>query len=218
MITNITIGKKLRELRKKLGISRVSIADMISVSESAIKLWETGTISPSSKTFKKYLDFMDKCGIRVDLDWLLDDNKAAIELAPKIDQISYIELTNKDKIFVADLIKILEEVASFCYYLDEKERVVYFNSKIVPFLIEDPKKIYNVKEHKLVDITSSDMYECCLEHYKEVLKSKTQSSFDYRINDPFGKVKLCQMKYIPLHGISKDIIGVMGFLSDRTNE
>ena len=41
-MTNINIGNKIRELRKKKGITQEGLASVLSVSPQAISKWESG--------------------------------------------------------------------------------------------------------------------------------------------------------------------------------
>jgi transcriptional regulator with XRE-family HTH domain len=222
MIINKESGIKLRKLRENLNLSRTTIQEKIEISESSIKLWETGTISLNSKIFKKYLAFLGNCGFHIDLEWLLSSDEQQ-QLSPRIDQISYVELTNKGKVFITDVIKLLEQVSNFCYYLDSDEQVVYFNRKVIPFLVSDPERLYNSKKRTLQDISHMDMYEICIKNYREALNSKMPISFDYKMNHPIiygssDKSRYYKMQYIPMQGVSQEIIGVMAFVSEKSNE
>ena len=41
-MTNINIGSKIRELRKKKGITQEGLASVLSVSPQAVSKWESG--------------------------------------------------------------------------------------------------------------------------------------------------------------------------------
>lgn len=45
-MTNINIGNKIRELRKKKGITQEALASVLSVSPQAISKWESGLTYP----------------------------------------------------------------------------------------------------------------------------------------------------------------------------
>ena len=45
-MTNINIGNKIRQLRKKKGITQESLASVLSVSPQAVSKWESGLTYP----------------------------------------------------------------------------------------------------------------------------------------------------------------------------
>ena len=45
-MTNINIGNKIRELRKKKGITQETLASVLSVSPQAVSKWESGLTYP----------------------------------------------------------------------------------------------------------------------------------------------------------------------------
>lgn len=45
-MTNINIGNKIRELRKKKGITQEVLASVLSVSPQAVSKWESGLTYP----------------------------------------------------------------------------------------------------------------------------------------------------------------------------
>ena len=45
-MTNINIGNKIRELRKKKGITQEALASVLSVSPQAVSKWESGLTYP----------------------------------------------------------------------------------------------------------------------------------------------------------------------------
>ena len=61
-IKNMKIGEKIKELRKKNGLTQERLADYLCVSYQAVSKWETGTASPDlsliaplTKEFENYL-------------------------------------------------------------------------------------------------------------------------------------------------------------------
>ena len=57
---------RLKELRKKRGLSQVALAERLGLSKSAIGAYETGDITPSVEALNAIADFFN-----VDLDYLL---------------------------------------------------------------------------------------------------------------------------------------------------
>jgi len=53
------IGKRMKELRKKLGVSQEKLAEWIGGSQSAINRYENAQATPSTDFFRKYADFFD---------------------------------------------------------------------------------------------------------------------------------------------------------------
>ena len=44
----MTLGEKIRTLRKKAGLSQEALAEKLGVSRQAVSKWETGTADPST--------------------------------------------------------------------------------------------------------------------------------------------------------------------------
>ena len=47
-MTQINIGNKIRELRKKKGVTQEALASVLLVSPQAVSKWETGAAEPST--------------------------------------------------------------------------------------------------------------------------------------------------------------------------
>lgn len=53
------IAKRMKELRKSLGVSQEKLAEWIGISQSAINRYENAQATPSTDFFRKYADFFD---------------------------------------------------------------------------------------------------------------------------------------------------------------
>lgn len=220
-MTNVEAGKKLKSLRTQLGKTRIDIQKLCNISDCTIKFWESGAISPASKKLKEYLNFFAMHGFNIELEWLFN-SQSQENIYPMLNQIAYLEATSEIKVPIANVIKILEKVSKFCYHLDIAENVQYFNQKSIPFLLSDFQSIYNVKQPKLQDLTTSDMYETCLLHYKRALEGK-ETYFDYKIENSimhsgFAEEKYSKMLYMPLMEEGGEVTAVLSFLSGKIGE
>lgn len=52
-----TVGKKIRELRKKSRITQTALGQALGVSKSSVAMWETDKRSPDLETVKRLSDF-----------------------------------------------------------------------------------------------------------------------------------------------------------------
>ena len=68
----MTLGEKIREARRKCGLSQEQLADKMAVSRSAIAKWETDKGLPDVGNLKTLARL-----ISVSVDFLLDDSEAA---------------------------------------------------------------------------------------------------------------------------------------------
>ena len=66
----MTFGEKLKEARKKAGLSQEQFAEKMSVSRSAVAKWEAGNGMPDINNLKVLAQLLD-----VSLDYLLDEDE-----------------------------------------------------------------------------------------------------------------------------------------------
>jgi transcriptional regulator with XRE-family HTH domain len=66
----MTLGEKIREVRRKCGFSQVQLAEKMSVSRSAIAKWETDKGLPDVGTLKILARLLN-----VSVDYLLDETE-----------------------------------------------------------------------------------------------------------------------------------------------
>ena len=71
----MTLGEKIREARRKCGLSQEQLAERLSVSRSAIAKWETDKGLPDVGNLKILARLLD-----VSVDHLLDESKTVEEL------------------------------------------------------------------------------------------------------------------------------------------
>lgn len=63
------LSEKIRELRRKSGLSQEELADKLNVSRQAVSKWETGATVPTTETLVELADYFG-----VSLDFLLRDD------------------------------------------------------------------------------------------------------------------------------------------------
>lgn len=71
------LSEKIRELRRKSGLSQEELADKLDVSRQAVSKWETGAAVPTTDTLVDLADLFS-----VSLDYLLRDGTTEISPAP----------------------------------------------------------------------------------------------------------------------------------------
>ena len=65
----MTLGQKLKEIRKKFGLSQEQLAEIINVSRQAITKWETDAGLPDTENLKELSRIFE-----ISIDYLLDNN------------------------------------------------------------------------------------------------------------------------------------------------
>lgn len=68
-----TMGVRIKDLRKRAGMSQQALGDAIGVSRAAISLFEIGTSKPSSETLSKLAETL-----KVDMAFLLGKNQVSV--------------------------------------------------------------------------------------------------------------------------------------------
>lgn len=71
----MTLGEKLKEARKKSGLSQEQLSEMLNVSRSAVAKWETDNGLPDIENLKAISKLLN-----VSIDYLLDDGEVITEL------------------------------------------------------------------------------------------------------------------------------------------
>ena len=87
-MTNINIGNKIRELRKKKGITQEALASVLSVSPQAVSKWESGLTYPDMEMIPSIANYF---GISIDelFGYNNERSKKIDELAEKIDYMNF---------------------------------------------------------------------------------------------------------------------------------
>lgn len=76
-------GKKLKILRKKLGITQASLAKKLGISPSTVGMYEQGRREPDSTMLIKIADLFD-----VSVDYLIDFKKSKKKYVKNVDEIA----------------------------------------------------------------------------------------------------------------------------------
>lgn len=99
---------KLREFRKKAGLTQKQLGEVIGMSGQAIRLWELGLRRPSIDKLKELSDFF-----RISTDELLDadDTSPGMEIEDLKFRKSFEKLSSKGQ----------QEVLDFLEYVRDKE-------------------------------------------------------------------------------------------------
>ena len=76
MPADMTYARRIRELRKRLGLSQRALAERLEVSESTVRMWELGKSRAHNPTLAKIVD-----AFGISLDWLygLEENAESAE-------------------------------------------------------------------------------------------------------------------------------------------
>lgn len=72
------LSEKIRDLRRKSGLSQEELADKLDVSRQAVSKWETGSAVPTTETLVELADFFG-----VSLDFLLRDDFPEMSETPE---------------------------------------------------------------------------------------------------------------------------------------
>lgn len=67
-------GKRLKQLRKECGAKQKQLADILSVTETAVSYWESGKREPPMETQKKIADYF---GVSIDYMMRTDEELSA---------------------------------------------------------------------------------------------------------------------------------------------
>lgn len=82
----MTLGQKLKEIRKKFGLSQEQLAKIINVSRQAITKWETDAGLPDTENLKELSRIFE-----ISIDYLLDNNNELplLVMKKKLDKDNY---------------------------------------------------------------------------------------------------------------------------------
>ena len=82
----MTLGQKLKEIRKKFGLSQEQLAEIINVSRQAITKWETDAGLPDTENLKELSRIFE-----ISINYLLDNNNELplLVMKKKLDKDNY---------------------------------------------------------------------------------------------------------------------------------
>lgn len=109
----MVIGSRLKECRKKKGLTQGELGSLVGVGKSAICCYEKETRNPTIETI---IEFMNVLGVSA--DWLLGAD-SLIEVKNRQGQTEYRPMTREEIMFIEEL---------------RKDKLVY------EILFEDPKR------------------------------------------------------------------------------
>ena len=95
----IVLGEKLKELREKKGYKQADVADLVPVSPSGYRGWESGTTIPDTRTLAKLCEIFE-----VSADYLLfgkeEEKKTEgvyeLEIYKEEDRVAVVGILNKN--------------------------------------------------------------------------------------------------------------------------
>ena len=100
------LSERLKELRKRDGLSQVEFAKQFNISTGTIGNWETGAREPDATTLMKIAKFFN-----VTVDYLLNDDEK--NAPPQSDEAFEPELTEKDELDISKRLNaVLEDLGS----------------------------------------------------------------------------------------------------------
>lgn len=101
------LSKRLKELRKRDGLSQIEFAKKFNISSGTIGNWETGAREPDATTLMKIAKFFN-----VTVDYLLNDGEEQ-KNPPQSDGAFEPELTDKDELDISKRLNaVLEDLGS----------------------------------------------------------------------------------------------------------
>ena len=123
----MTLGQKLKEIRKKFGLSQEQLAEIINVSRQAITKWETDAGLPDTENLKELSRIFE-----ISINYLLDNNNELplLVMKKKLDKDNY-----KNKISSYE--EVLEEYypAPWKIYILTREKKMSKLEGIFDFII-----------------------------------------------------------------------------------
>lgn len=135
----MTLGQKLREIRKKFGLSQEGLAEVMNVSRQAITKWENDSGLPDVSNLQELSKLF---GITV--DYLLDNNRELplLSLRKELDKTKY---KNKRSSYL----QILQEYFGESYeiYVLIREKKMNFLESIIDMFVggSSPAMIYPIE-------------------------------------------------------------------------
>lgn len=107
----MSVGERIRELRKKNGLSQEELADKLNVSRQSIQKWETNANMPSVDAVKCM-----SCFFNVDINYLINGTITNNFKDNDNQESRKHRFKKTSKIFVSMLILILASIFSIIYY------------------------------------------------------------------------------------------------------
>ena len=95
-MTNINIGNKIRELRKKKGITQEALASVLSVSPQAVSKWESGLTYPDTEMIPVIAGYFE---VSMDILFDYDVREMKAKIKKIIDKAWYYSFDDTEKYF-----------------------------------------------------------------------------------------------------------------------
>ena len=132
MVKTMTFGEKLKEVRKKTGLTQEELAELIGISRAAVAKWETDKGLPDIENLKAIARLLD-----VSIDYLLDDG-SSIDLSVTKKAIDLEKYGNGKKLSRFKKLEIKERII----------REVYSDAEIIRLTLTG---IRNTKRETIAD-------------------------------------------------------------------
>ena len=213
--TRQQIGSRLRSLRKRLGMSRNSLAQAFQIPEITIKSWETGNVEIRANNLEKYRRKFVEIGYDVSTEWITSCDGPS----PFTEKKTNIFIPKQSKLgatSIEHLLELLKTTSNLLYYLDHNQQIIYLNSSLKLYLGNKGNTVET--DTKLQDICSPYIYEILHKHFISCQNGLKQR-FSYTISNSATKHQTSvDMLYWPLlKNKTNKVLGVLGFIENNTS-
>ena len=209
----IEIGHRLLELRKYIGMSRNSLAQLSNIPATTIKSWEYGLSEIRSHNLEKYLAELAQLGCRATVAWVMNGDGNA----PYVSKGDDIHTT--PSVSINHVIALLSKTSNLFYYLDTDENIAHINHKLLFLLGGDvDHTTYLPEKTKLQELCDKEIYSICHKNFVLCL-DKQEQTFSYMVQPPYSKTfHTVDALYWPLvHDKNHQVLGVLCFVSNTQN-
>lgn len=120
------LSQKLKQLRKKQGLTQLELAEKLFVSRQAITGWEAGSSKPSTKSLKSLGSLYD-----VSLEYLLNDDASELmghDLNDEKENSRSINIKRRSIILVLICIGFVLTILCAVLFMNDGEQVVPMNN------------------------------------------------------------------------------------------
>ena len=186
------LGERLFEIRRSLRLSRKKMAQLSTLSENTIKLWESGKVDPGFFKLTKYLQTFEKYDVHVSTKSLLRDNFSIKALAKHKQTTRLISDTTSEaaRLFIGEkesMLQALLDTSSACIvFKDDKNNILRVNNRTA---FETGGVTNDFEGKNLYDLFPFAEAEKAHQLDLEVLKSNKTLSTSYYVKDTITNTK-----------------------------
>lgn len=157
-VTMTIASERIKELRKKNGMTQKELAEILNVSQNAVYNWENDKRAPNADVIKQIASFFGVSPAYL-LGWQDQNIELFLEIRKLVDQMN--ETTGIEE--AKDILKAIEKLASMQEGLEKK--ITNINSKNP----QSSSVYFDINEY-----SESELIE--IKNYAEFLKNKRTSS------------------------------------------